>query len=336
LPFEEISSNKRCEIPFEGYNQKLEIMTNGHENKLSMYSVTTEVLDANSAIVGTLPALVTAKSAWVNKTLEIRQANLEQLKSTKGKTMDKGARKLQLAETGYAIAASVQAYAAENENNDLYELVNFSLSKLKKAEDEVLEQNCRLIHGKANALVLDLLDYGVTAAKLTTFLGLIGAWATQSQVPRGAIAGRKVATESIPVLFRASDAILKKRMDKLMANFKVSEPTFYATYFAARKIVDAGHGPGLGNKAKVSGYVKDAVTGVGLVGVKMTLSNAEGSVEVLTGTGGFYVMEVELSQVTTANLSTELTGYLPIIRPLTLEPGKSQPQDFMLTEGMVP
>lgn len=323
-------------IPFEGYNQKQEIMTNGQENKLSMYSVVTEVMDANSAIVGTVPALVTAKSAWVNKTLEIRQANLEQLKSTKGKTKDKAARKSLLVETGYAIAASVQAYAAENENNDLYELVDFPKSTLQRAEDEILEQNCQLIHDQANALVLDLLDYGVTAAKLTTLQGLITAWATQSQTPRGAIAGRKVATDSIPVLFKASDAILKKRMDKLMANFKVSEPTFYATYFAARKIVDAGHGPGLGNKAKVSGYAKDAVTNMALGGVKMILSNAEGSLEVFTDATGFYVMEVELSQVTSANLSTELMGYMPSMRPVTLTPGKSQVQDFMLKAGMVP
>jgi len=323
-------------IPFEGYNQKQEIMTNGQENKLSMYSVVTEVMDANSAIVGTVPALVTAKSAWVNKTLEIRQANLEQLKSTKGKTKDKAARKSLLVETGYAIAASVQAYAAENENNDLYELVDFPKSTLQRAEDEILEQNCQLIHDQADALVLDLLDYGVTAAKLTTFQGLITAWATQSQTPRGAIAGRKVATDSIPVLFKASDAILKKRMDKLMANFKVSEPTFYATYFAARKIVDAGHGPGLGNKAKVSGHAKDAVTNMALGGVKMILSNAEGSVEVFTDANGFYVMEVELSQVTSANLSTELMGYMPSMRPVTLTPGKSQVQDFMLSTGMVP
>ena len=323
-------------IPFEGYNQKQEIMTNGQENKLSMYSVVTEVMDANSVLVGTVPALVTAKSAWVNKTLEIRQANLEQLKSTKGKTKDKAARKSLLVETGYAIAASVQAYAAENENNDLYELVDFPKSTLQRAEDEILEQNCQLIHDQANALVLDLLDYGVTAAKLTTLQGLITAWATQSQTPRGAIAGRKVATDSIPVLFKASDAILKKRMDKLMANFKVSEPTFYATYFAARKIVDAGHGPGLGNKAKVSGYAKDAVTNMALGGVKMILSNAEGSLEVFTDATGFYVMEVELSQVTSANLSTELMGYMPSMRPVTLTPGKSQVQDFMLKAGMVP
>jgi hypothetical protein len=47
-------------------------------------------------------------------------------------------------------------------------------------------------------------------------------------------------------------------------------------------------------------------------------------------------MEVELSQVTSANLSTELMGYMPSMRPVTLTPGKSQVQDFMLKAGMVP
>lgn len=218
-------------------------MKTTQENKLSMYETVIETLDIFTVQVATIPALATAKSDLVNKTLEIRNLNTIQEMSTKGKTEDKAQRKLNLADQAYAVAASVQAYATVIENNDLYQLVNFTRSTLRTSDDEIIQQRCQLIHDQANAIIVDLADYGVLPATLTTLQGLIDAWSTNSQAPRTAIATRAAATEEIPTEFSEADTILKKRMDKLMANFYVTERNFYDTYFKARKIVDAGHGP---------------------------------------------------------------------------------------------
>ncbi|MCF8256957.1 MAG: carboxypeptidase-like regulatory domain-containing protein [Flavobacteriales bacterium] len=260
-------------------------MKNSQENKLSMYETVGELLDANGTLVSTVPALVTAKSALVNKTLEIRAMNMVQKKSTKGKTLDKTARKNLLADTSYGVAAAVQAYAAETENNDLYNLVNFTRSALRETEDEELAQVCQLIHDQANGVVTSLGDYGVAVTDLVLLQGLITAWGTQSQAPRMAISERKAATHTLPSLFKAADAILKTRMDKLMENFRANERTFYDTYHVARKIVDAGHGPK--KVAKLGGVVLDNPMGMPIKGATVQI----GDVVVTTGADGRFVAE---------------------------------------------
>jgi len=260
-------------------------MKNSQENKLSMYETVMELLDANGSLVSTLPALVNAKSALVNKTLEIRAMNTVQQKSTKGKTQDKAARKLLLADTSYGVAAAVQAYASETENNDLYNLVNFTRSALRETEDEELPQVCQLIHDEANNVVGNLGDYGVDATDLSNLQDLITAWGTQSQAPRMAISERKAATETLPSLFKAADAILKKRMDKLMEKFRANERKFYDTYHVARIIVDLGRGPK--KVARLGGVVVDNATGKPIKGATVQI----GDVVVTTGADGRFVME---------------------------------------------
>ena len=249
------------------------VMKTTQENKLSMYETVIETLDIYTAQVATIPALATAKSDLVNKTLEIRNLNIIQEMSTKGKTQDKAQRKLGLADQAYAIAASTQAYATVIENNDLYQLINFTRSTLRTSDDEIIQQRCQLIHDQANTVIADLADYGVLPATLTTLQDLINAWGTNSQAPRQAIATRSAATGEIPTEFSEADTILKKRMDKLMANFYTTDRSFYDTYFKARKIVDLGHGPS--TTTAIRGTVLDDGTSQPIQGAIITASDTE-------------------------------------------------------------
>ena len=238
-----------------------------------MYETVIETLDNFTTQVATIPALVTAKSDLVNQTVAIRALNTIQEMSTKGKTEDKAQRKTTLADSAYAVAASTQAYASVNDNNDLYQLVNFSRSALRGSDDEIIQQRCQLIHDQANAIVADLADYGVIPDTLTGLQGLIDAWATNSQAPRTAIATRAAATEEMPDEFGKADDILKKQMDKLMANFYTTDRKFYDTYFKARKIVDAGHGPS--KTTTVKGAVMDDDTDQAIEGATVIISDTE-------------------------------------------------------------
>lgn len=308
------------------------------ENKLSMYETTIEVMDNNSAQVATIAALVAAKSDLVNKTVAIRAANTVQQKTTKGKTMDKADRKTLLADTAHAIAGSVQAYAAENGNNDLCMLVNFSRTQLLQADDEQIQQLCQLIHDEANAIVLDLADYGVDATKLTDLQGLIDAWHTQSQSPRVAISTRVAATSSLPDLFAAADDILKKRMDKLMDQFYLSDRTFYDTYKAARKIVNAGHGSsgGVGSDSvRLTGNVTDSVTLEPIAGATLTLTSTDNPTPITatTDANGMFVMEFSDVPTDTAfggTLEASALDHEAVSKPVSVMAGNAYVFDFAL------
>jgi len=238
-------------------------MDNRQENKLSMYNVTISVLDKNNAEVSTLPALATAKGDLVSAVKHLRKVNIEQLKSTIGKTQNKKAKKTQLANKTHVLAAAVQAYAAVIDDSDLYELVNYAESTLAAMEDEVLQQACQLVYDTANDHLANLGDYGVTSAMMTELETLITAWNLESQSPRMAIVERSAATKELPDLFKGVDDILLKRTDKLMEQFEHSAPLFYDTYRNARKIVNAGHGP---LTETVTGKMVDAVSMLGIAG----------------------------------------------------------------------
>lgn len=316
------------------------------ENKLSMYEATIEVLDNNTALVATIPALVTAKSDLVNIIMQIRAANLVQQMSTKGKTMDKADRKNELADTAYAVAGAVQAYATETDNNDLYMLVNFSRTRLRSADDEEIQQLCQLIHDEANTVVASLADYGVDAAKLTELQGLIDAWSSQSQAPRVAISERAAATANLPSFFSAADEVLKKRMDKLMEQFYVSERTFYDTYKSARKIVNAGKTGGGDNPmptdaVQVSGNVRNGDTDMPIAGATVQFISPDGTEPLVatTNDNGEYLLEAtDLPQGVSVFGTMEVSapGYGLVSEPIELMAGNAYVRDFTLIPEPMP
>jgi hypothetical protein len=241
-------------------------MTNEQENKLTMFNVTLKVLDKNSTQVGTVPALAHAKSNFASAVQTIRLVRQVQEPTTKGKTIDKQVFKENLANEAHVISSAIQAYAASIDDNDLYQTMNYSRTTLLGTEDEDLPQKCNNILDAANDLIANLGDFGITALQLSDFETDIEAWETETTQPRVAISERAAATQSLPVLFKKADAILKKQIDKLMERFLTIDPAFYATYKAARKIVNAGHGK---LTSTVFGKTVNAVTGLGIGNVRV-------------------------------------------------------------------
>lgn len=231
-----------------------------------MYNVTLKVLDKNSAQVGTIAALALAKSKFASAVQTIRLARQVQEPTTKGKTTDKQVFKENLANEAHVISSGIQAYAASIDDNDLYQTMNYSRSTLLATEDEDLPQKCNNILDAANDLIANLSDFGITALQLTEFDTAITEWETETTLPRVAISERVAATQSLPELFKKADAILKKQIDKLMEKFRTADPNFYATYKAARKIVNAGHGK---LTSTVIGKTINAVTQMGVEGVRV-------------------------------------------------------------------
>lgn len=60
--------------------------------------------------------------------------------------------------------------------------------------------------------------------------------------PRLAISTGKASTTQISQLFKDADLILKRKIDKLMIQFKTTNATFYNTFINARQIIDSGKG----------------------------------------------------------------------------------------------
>jgi hypothetical protein len=92
-----------------------------------------------------------------------------------------------------------------------------------------------------------LAPYGVTSGMITAITTARGEFADVVNDPRSAIVERKAHTQSVPAIVRdVKTRILRGQLDRLMNRFRLTNPTLYAGYRAARVIVDRRGGGGNG------------------------------------------------------------------------------------------
>lgn len=215
-------------------------MTSKLEAKLGMYRATQTYCDNNMPIVSTVAAFATAFTAFKANVAAIIASAQQEDQVTKGIATDKKVSKKTLAQLGADVAAPIFAYASSINDNTLKEQVNFSVSDLFEAKDELLPVRCQNIHDAGTTHLLALADFGITAPLLASLQTTIIAYKLKVPTPRNAAADKKTIRLNQKNLFAATDLILKEQMDKTLAGFKAANPDFVNTYKANRVIIDPG------------------------------------------------------------------------------------------------
>ncbi len=88
----------------------------------------------------------------------------------------------------------------------------------------------------------DLADYGGGPLAVEAFNTRITAYNAIQNAPRDAVVAVSGLTTALAEQFVLGDKIVKQRLDKLMEQFRESQPQFFAEYKSARSIVDRGGG----------------------------------------------------------------------------------------------
>ena len=213
-------------------------MNAGQEAKLTMYRATERHDDDNSTIIAAVPAFQTAFTNFKAKIAA--NINTAQLKDTPltDIVVNKSSSRQTLGEIATDTAGIIFAFASAMGNQTLKQEVNFNLSKLLQTRDDQLTPRCQNIHARGIENKDALIDYGITAAKLTALQTAINNYAAETPKPRTALSQRKTLTSNLRQLFKDADAILTEQMDKLVSNFKAANPDFVATYETVRIIID--------------------------------------------------------------------------------------------------
>lgn len=217
-------------------------MKQNQENKLSMYLVVQQVCAENNSVWNGVAACVTAIAELETKVNAIVSARQIQENDTKGISEDKINRREKMITKSMFVKGAVQAFATDTSNNELYKNVDYSVTEIKKVPDTIARDRALLIYNKANAIAASLSGYGITAAVLTGLQNSINDFTGIMASPRTAKSTSKAATLEISELFNEADVIVKKKLDKLMLQFKESNEAFYNIYLNAREIIDLGKG----------------------------------------------------------------------------------------------
>ena len=96
----------------------------------------------------------------------------------------------------------------------------------------------------------------VNAGKLSALNKPVANDPTAQSKARNRIESGRAATKQLPGLFRRADSMLKRRLDKMVVQFKTSQPDFFNEYKTARVIVDLPGGRAA-KKAKAEAASKE-------------------------------------------------------------------------------
>lgn len=271
------------------------------EAKLTMCRAVEQHCDNNSAIIGLIAAFLTAFNVFKAKIAEIMNATQLADLSLQGITADKSNRKQNLAQMATDIAGIIYAYAVAIGNLTLKQEMNITFSKLIQTRDDQLAPRCQNIHDKGIENLAQLGEYGIKDGNLSALQTAIDEYQAATPKPRTAVSQRKTHNANLRRLFKETDAILKDQMDRLVVNFRTSNPDFVAQYFSNRQIIDPAT-----TTTQLRGKVTNKADGTAIHNAEITIvelsktanSNSLGNYSIKPAPIGKFTIRVHLAGFT--------------------------------------
>ncbi len=205
-------------------------------NCLNMFQTTQACLEANETILKNVPAVVTASGELDALVAAILKAQRAQA-SAEGLAAAKTTVREDLVDAAYEIASLVHACAQQHGVADVAERTDLSATAIQLGTEVEFIDRIKGILDDAALLVDDLGDCGVTPAKLKALKDLVAKFEKVKPLPRNGVSDGSSATRRLTVLFSRTSKLLRTRLDRLVVQFKKTEPEFYFAYQSARKIV---------------------------------------------------------------------------------------------------
>ncbi len=280
-------------------------MKKGQNAKLNMYLAVQLWVLAKQLVWQGLAAFGIAFTEFQAIVQSILDAKEKQEKALHGYTVEKEKRKGKMASIAERIRSAVQAYATTIGDEVLFAAVNFSESKIMQKNGNTARTWAQIVHDQANGVIANLGTYGVVAGDLTAFQTAIDDFGDYISQPKNTIAEIASATADLKKLFKDADANLKKKLDKLMENFRESAPDFYAQYFIDRKIYNAPT-----NYTELLATLKNKQTQEVMQGVNLHAVSSEVMYDLKSNALG--VVDKKKIKPGAYDLTFSKTGFLPV------------------------
>jgi hypothetical protein len=215
-------------------------MNKPEENKLSMYDAVLNLLEANAAVTGTLPAFAQAETEFQTVVGNIKAKETQLNEAVAGVTNSKHNAENEMIEDVLKAANALFVFAKRQNDEELKAISDINHSKLKKLRDTELVGKARSITDKANTNIAALNDFGITPEFVTALTEKTDAYESSLGNQAAGFAGKSAARQSLSELFTNADSILKDELDNMVELLKESNGDFYNTYKSARSIKDLG------------------------------------------------------------------------------------------------
>jgi hypothetical protein len=203
-----------------------------------MGETTRDYLDQKNAIWTGKVALTDTINDVKGRITAIRGEAAIQEAPTEGITDEKEFFRTNLEDLTLEIGSQLEALGDKTGDPDMVAKAHVTRSSLDGAQDDDLVQTAERIHQAATDSSAALVDYDVTAAKITALGDAVVQFATRKTAPKTAKSTKGGAKVAVETQVRSLRSVLRRQLDKQMVPFRKTHPDFYAGYLAARVIVD--------------------------------------------------------------------------------------------------
>lgn len=227
-------------------------MNSKQDSRFKMYLTVRIFLLSNPAILAKLPnsaEFMAALDAAIDQILSTSEQNHY---STKGVTDNKKQLRDNLTTLTVDNSAKMQAYGRYLHDTVLLAETKFTSSALRKIPALELVDISNGLYNRIQSNIDKVTSYNLTVDTQTNFRLAIDAFTESIPQPRQSQLKSRENTLLETQGFAAADEALSN-IDTLVEIVKLTEPTFYAGYKNARKIVEQGSG-----SLQVQGYITEA------------------------------------------------------------------------------
>ncbi|HAZ03459.1 MAG: hypothetical protein A2W90_16525 [Bacteroidetes bacterium GWF2_42_66] len=215
-------------------------MKKSQKNKLKMYKVVLSVCTNAAQVCSRVPAFQKAVNDFQVLVTEIERLQALQSADNKGITVDNQVLNNQLSESALTICGALFAWASENGTHKLKEKVNYQKSDFIRFSQTERIAVCTGILEDAKMYADKLVNNGITQENISELETLLNSYRNAYTKPREMVVSRTAITEALLNAFKKANALLKEQTDRLVLQFKNSDPEFYQQYRQARVTEERG------------------------------------------------------------------------------------------------
>lgn len=214
-------------------------MKSQQEAIFNMFRTTQEVGNDNSVFINTIPELLAGFTALGARISNISGLISLQASVISGISVDKNDLKETMAKLTYNYSGPGRAWAAKNNDDQNYNAMNISISKIKQTPDDQAGPVCQNVHGLLNTNAVALVPFGLTAAMINELNTAITDYIAIVPLPANAVNTRQTYTTNLDERIKQTSEFLDRLLDNIVRGQINANPDFVTTYFNGREIIDA-------------------------------------------------------------------------------------------------
>lgn len=228
-------------------------MNDEQNNSVRMIRSTCQYCDGHTGDTSGMSAFATVLTDAKNKLTLIDQLDHIAIGNTKGDTLDVKLLRKTMSDIGWKCGNAVAGYAHSVHNNALEKKVGIARSTFDGMKKDVVDDICETIAAEATTNSVAAITYGMTATDPTDLTTAINLYRIAMNNPRQVQVGINVAKQQITDKVRdVIDNCFTGQMDRMANTLKLTNDTFWKSYFQMRRTIDLGHTTG-----KIRGNVTD-------------------------------------------------------------------------------